>query len=145
VEGEQREALLTLARQAKERGWWQSYASAIPAWFQDYLGLEAEACLIREYAAELVPGLLQTAAYGTAFLHAPPAPAGEDELARRITVRMARQERLVADDPPEYWAVLNEAVIRRPVGGPGIMAEQLGRVAELAALPHVNLQILPFD
>ena len=145
VHGEAREALLTLARQAKERGWWQSYASAIPAWFQDYLGLEAEASLIREYAAELVPGLLQTAEYGQAFLHAPPAPAGEEELARRIAVRMARQERLAADDPPEYWAVLNEAVIRRPVGGPDVMHEQLGRLAELAALPHVNMQVLPFS
>ena len=144
VDGEQREALLTLARQAKERGWWQSYASAIPEWFQSYLGLEAEASLIREYAAELVPGLLQTADYARAFLTAPPAAAGEEEIARRVTVRMARQERLVGQDPPEYWAVLNEAVIRRPVGGPAVMRGQLGRLAELAALPHVNIQVLPF-
>lgn len=120
VHGDQRDALLTLARQARERGWWQSYASAIPEWFQVYLGLEAEASLVREYAAELVPGLLQTAGYGAAFLHAPPAPAAEDELARRATVRMGRQERLTGEDPPEYWAVLNEAVIRRPVGGPQV-------------------------
>jgi transcriptional regulator with XRE-family HTH domain len=144
IHGDQREALLTLARQARERGWWQSYASAIPEWFQVYLGLEAEASLIREYAAELVPGLLQTASYASAFLHAPPAPAAEDELTRRITVRMARQERLTGEDPPEYWTVLNEAVIRRPVGGPEVMREQLARLAELAALPHVNIQILPF-
>jgi transcriptional regulator with XRE-family HTH domain len=144
VDGDQREALLTLARQAKERGWWQSYASAIPEYFQLYLGLEAEASLIREYAAELVPGLLQTAEYGSAFLHAPPAPAGEEELARRVTVRLARQERFTGEDPPEYWAVLNEAVIRRPVGGPAVMREQLGRLAEFADLPHVNIQVLPF-
>jgi transcriptional regulator with XRE-family HTH domain len=144
VDGDQREALLALARQAKERGWWQSYASAIPEYFQVYLGLEAEASLIREYAAELVPGLLQTADYSRAFLHAPPCPAGEEELARRVTVRLARQERLTAEDPPEYWAVLNEAVIRRPVGGPAVMREQLGRLAELAALPNVNIQVLPF-
>jgi transcriptional regulator with XRE-family HTH domain len=144
VDGDQREALLALARQARERGWWQSYASAIPEWFQVYLGLEAEASLIREYAAELVPGLLQTAGYGSAFLHAPPAPAGEAELARRVTVRLTRQERLAAEDPPEYWAVLNEAVIRRPVGGPAVMREQLSQLGELAALPHVNIQVLPF-
>jgi len=144
IQGDQRETLLTLARQARERGWWQSYASAIPAWFQVYLGLEAEAILIREYAAELIPGLLQTSAYAAAFLHAPPAPAPEDELGRRITVRMTRQERLTGDDPPEYWAVLNEAVIRRPVGGPAIMRDQLTRLAGLAMLPHVNIQVLPF-
>jgi transcriptional regulator with XRE-family HTH domain len=144
VAGDEREALLTLARQARERGWWQSYASAIPEWFQVYLGLEAEASLIREYAAELVPGLLQTADYARAFLHAPPAAASDDEIARRVTVRVHRQERLTGQDPPEYWAVLNEAVIRRAVGGPAVMRGQLGRLAGLAALPHVNIQVLPF-
>ncbi len=144
VAGEQRETLLTLARQAKERGWWQSYASAIPEWFQVYLGLEAEAALIREYAAELVPGLLQTAEYARSFLHAPPAAATEEEITRRITVRLARQERLTADDPPEYWVVLNEAVIRRAVGGAEPMRAQLDHIVALAELPHVSVQVLPF-
>jgi transcriptional regulator with XRE-family HTH domain len=145
VQGEERETLLTLARQAKERGWWQSYASAIPAWFQVYLGLEAEASLIREYAAELVPGLLQTADYARAFLHAPPAAASQDEISRRIAVRLARQERLTGEDPPEYWAVLNEAVIRRAAGGAQAMRAQLEHIAALAALPHINVQVLPFS
>jgi transcriptional regulator with XRE-family HTH domain len=144
VDGERREALLTLSRQAKERGWWQSYASAIPEWFQVYVGLEAEAALIREYAAELVPGLLQTPEYYRAFLQTAPAVGTEEEISRKIEVRVARQDRLTGDDPAEYWAVLNEAVVRRAVGGTEVMHGQLDHIAELADLPHVNVQVLPF-
>ena len=135
VHGDRREALLTLARQAKERGWWQSYASAIPDWFAVYVGLEAEAARISEYAAELVPGLLQTPEYYRAFLRAAPAAGSEEEISRKIEVRTARQERLTGDDPPEYWAVLNEAVIRRAVGGTEAMRAQLHHIAERAGLP----------
>jgi transcriptional regulator with XRE-family HTH domain len=144
VDGERREALLTLARQAKERGWWQSYASAIPEWFQVYVGLEAEASTIRVYEAELVDGLLQTPEYYRAFLGAAPAAAADAEAERKIEVRLARQERLTGEDPPEYWAVLNEAVIRRVVGGAEVMRAQLDHIAEMAALPQVNVQVLPF-
>jgi transcriptional regulator with XRE-family HTH domain len=144
VDGERREALLTLARQAKERGWWQAYGSAIPQWFQVYVGLEAEASSVRVYESELVHGLLQTAGYYRAFLAAAPAAAADAEADRKIEVRLARQERLTEQDPPEYWAVLNEAVIRRVVGGAQVMREQLTRIAETAALPHVNVQVLPF-
>jgi hypothetical protein len=144
VHGERREALLTLSRQSKERGWWQSYASAIPEWFQVYVGLEAEASSIRVYESELVDGLLQTPDYYRAFLRTAPAAADDDEAERKIEVRLARQERLTADDPPEYWAVLNEAVIRRVVGGADAMRAQLDHIAELAKLSHVNVQVLPF-
>jgi transcriptional regulator with XRE-family HTH domain len=145
VDGERREALLTLARQAKERGWWQSYGSAIPQWFQVYVGLEAEASSVRVYEAELVHGLLQTPGYYRAFLRAAPAAAVDAEADRKIEVRLARQERLTEQDPPEYWTVLNEAVIRRVVGGAEVMREQLGHIADMAALPHVNVQVLPFS
>src|SRR5579859_3853604 len=145
VPAEQRDALLTLARQAKERGWWQSYASAIPEWFQVYVGLEAEAARIQEYAAELVPGLLQTPEYYRAFLHTAPAAGREDEINRKIEVRVARQDRLTGEDPAEYWAVLNEAVIRRAVGGAQVMRAQLDHIAGLAELAHVNVQVLPFS
>ena len=144
VDGERREALLTLARQAKERGWWQSYASAIPGWFQVYVGLEAEASTIRVYEAELVDGLLQTPDYYRAFLRAAPAAAADDEADRKIEVRRTRQQRLTGEDPPEYWAVLNEAVIRRVVGGAEMMRAQLNHITEMAELPHVNVQVLPF-
>lgn len=145
VQGERRETLLTLSRQAKERGWWQSYASAIPEWFQVYVGLEAEASLVHVYESELVDGLLQTADYYRAFLRTAPAAADEDGADRKIEVRLARQERLTGDDPPEYWAVLNEAVIRRVVGGADVMRKQLDHITGLSELPHVNVQVLPFS
>jgi transcriptional regulator with XRE-family HTH domain len=144
VPAERREALLTLARQAKERGWWQAYGSVIPDWFQVYIGLEAEASSVHVYESELVHGLLQTADYYRAFLRTAPAAADEDHAERKIEVRLARQERLTGDDPPEYWAVLNEAVIRRVVGGAEMMRAQLRHIAEMAELPHVNVQVLPF-
>jgi transcriptional regulator with XRE-family HTH domain len=145
IQGDEREALLALAREAKERGWWQPYISAIPEWFQIYVGLETEAARIQEYAAELVPGLLQTAGYYRAFLQTAPASGSGDEIDRKITVRLARQERLTGDDPPEYWAVLNEAAIRRVVGGPEAMREQLMHIAEMADMEHMNVQVLPFS
>ena len=143
IQADEREALLTLARQAKERGWWHQYASAMPESFQVYVGLETEASSIREYAAELVPGLLQTAEYYRAFLASvAPADPGND---RKIEVRLARQERLVNDDPSGYWVVLNEAVIRRLVGGDEVMRGQLGHILAAAQLPMVTVQVLLFS
>jgi transcriptional regulator with XRE-family HTH domain len=144
VQGEQRETLLTLSRQAKERGWWQSYGTAIPNWFQVYVGLEAEASSVHVYESELVHGLLQTSDYYRAFLRTAPAAVDEHEAERKIEVRTARQKRLAGDDPPDYWAVLNEAVIRRVVGGADVMRTQLDHITELSKLPHVNVQVLPF-
>ena len=145
VQGEQRETMLTLSRQAKERGWWQSYGTAIPDWFQVYIGLEAEASSVHVYESELVHGLLQTSDYYRAFLRTAPAAVDEAEAERKIEVRTARQERLTGDDPPEYWAVLNEAVIRRVVGGAKVMRRQLDHIAGLSELPHVSVQVLPFS
>ncbi|SRR6266536_3350123 len=145
VHGKQREVLLTLAREARTRGWWQSYSSdAVPEWFQVYLGLEAEAASIHEYAAELVPGLFQTPDYYRAFMRAAPAAGNEEAIERKIAVRTARQERLTTDAPPECWAVLGEAVIRRVVGGPQVMRAQLEHIVGLADRPHISVQVLPF-
>jgi transcriptional regulator with XRE-family HTH domain len=138
-----RESLLTLARQARERGWWHPYASAVPDWFQVYVGLETEASTISEYAAELVPGLLQTEGYYRAFL-ASVAP-GDPEIDKKVKVRLERQDRLTNGDAPNYWAVLNEAVIRRPVGGGEVMDLQLEHVVAVAELPNVTIQVLPFS
>jgi transcriptional regulator with XRE-family HTH domain len=144
VQGDQREVMLTLARQARERGWWRTYSDAVPEWFEVYLGLEAEASVIHDYAAELVPGLLQTADYYRAFMRAAPAAGDEDTIERKAAVRLARQDRLTGEDPPSCWAVLNEAVIRRVVGGPATMRAQLEHIAEMARLAHVTVQVLPF-
>lgn len=142
VTGDAAENLLTLARQARQRGWWQKYVSVMPESFHVYVGLETEASAIREYSGELVPGLLQTEDYYRAFLSTAPVDPALD---RKVEVRLARQERLSGDDPPRYWTVLNEAVIRRQVGGPEAMRGQLAHLASLAAHPNVTLQVLPFS
>jgi transcriptional regulator with XRE-family HTH domain len=145
VGGDQREVLLTLAREARQRGWWQSYSSdAVPEWFQVYLGLEAEAASIHEYAAELMPGLFQTADYYRAFMRTAPAAGDDEAIERKIAVRAARQERLTADDAPDCWAVLNEAAARRVVGGTKVMRAQLEHIVALADRPRINVQVLPF-
>jgi transcriptional regulator with XRE-family HTH domain len=145
VQGSEREVLLTLAREARARGWWQSYSSdAVPEWFQFYLGLEAEASSIHEYGSELVPGLLQTEGYYRAYMSAAPAAGDAQAIDRKLAVRSERQERLTSDDAPEVWAVLNEAVIRREVGGADVMRGQLEHIAELAERSHINVQVLRF-
>lgn len=145
VQGSEREVLLTLAREARARGWWQSYSSdAVPEWFQFYLGLEAEASSIHEYGSELVPGLLQTEGYYRGFMSAAPAAGDVQAIDRKLAVRTERQERLTSDDAPEVWAVLNEAVIRREVGGADVMRHQLEHIAELAERSHINVQVLRF-
>jgi transcriptional regulator with XRE-family HTH domain len=144
VQGEERQELLTLSRQARERGWWRSYADAVPDWFQAYVGLEAEASSIHEYGSELVPGILQTADYYRAFMRAAPVAADEDAIERKTEVRLTRQERLTSAEPPDFCAVLNEAVIRRVVGGAKTMRAQLMHIAELADRPHIHVQVLPF-
>ncbi len=143
-EGQERELLLTLARESRERGWWQQYGEAIPEWFATYVGLEAEASAISAYQAEIVPGLLQTPNYATALHRAELMNATDEEIERHVAVRMERQARLTRPDAPKLWVVLNEAVIRRTVGERAVMHEQLARLAEAADAPNITLQVLPF-
>jgi transcriptional regulator with XRE-family HTH domain len=144
VTGEQREIMLTLARQSRQKGWWHTYGEAIPEWFEVYVGLESEATSLRTYQTQLVPGLLQTEAYQRAFLRTDPQGTEDQKTDRKVALRMARQERLTNDDPPKLWAVLDEAVIHRVVGDTMIMRQQLEHLIQTAALPHVLLQVLPF-
>ena len=144
VDDSKREVLLTLARDARQRGWWHSYGAAIPNWFQFFVGLEAEAASAHAYESELIPGLLQTPDYYRAYLRAAPAAGTPDEIEHKIQVRSVRQQRLTEESPLKFWAVVNEAVIRRVVGSPETMRDQLRHVAELARQAHVSVQVLPF-
>jgi transcriptional regulator with XRE-family HTH domain len=144
-EGEERDLLLTLARESRERGWWQQYGEAVPGWFATYVGMEAEASAISAYQAEIVPGLLQTEGYAAALHRAELMNATEEEIERHVAVRMERQARLRQPDAPQLWVVLNEAVIRRVVGDRATMHEQLVRLSELASAPKITLQVLPFS
>jgi transcriptional regulator with XRE-family HTH domain len=145
VPDQTKEQLLQLARDARKRGWWDKMSDAIPEYFQSYVGLEEDASAICGYESEYVPGLFQTEEYARAIMEAEPSLPSEEELARGLSIRMKRQERLASTSPPELWIVLNEAVIRRDVGGEGVMPRQLRQLAELSSQNSVNIQVLPFD
>jgi transcriptional regulator with XRE-family HTH domain len=145
TEGQERELLLTLARESRERGWWQQYGQAVPEWFATYVGLEAEAAIISVYQAEIVPGLLQTQRYAAALHRAALMKATEEEIEQHVAVRMERQARLKQADAPQLWVVLNEAALRRIVGERAVMHEQLLRLTEAANAPNITLQVLPFS
>jgi hypothetical protein len=117
----------------------------VPEWVRAFVGLEAEAAEIKKFEVELVPGLFQTEAYTRAVTRAADPTRNPAEVDRLVAIRQERQARLFGDGPPQLWVVLNEAVIRRAVGGPEVMSEQLGRLRELADLPTVSLQVLPFN
>ncbi|MEU5566963.1 helix-turn-helix transcriptional regulator [Micromonospora musae] len=141
---EEREVLLKLARDANSPGWWHRYGDVLPGWFQSYLGLEAAAALIRTYEVQFVPGLLQTPAYARAVVLLGHGAATPDEIDRRVGLRMRRQELLRRTNPPQLWAVLDEAALRRPLGGTEVMRGQLDALVEATRLPNVRLQIVPF-
>ncbi|WTY80120.1 helix-turn-helix domain-containing protein [Micromonospora sp. NBC_01405] len=145
TDSEEREALLKLARDANSPGWWHRYGDVLPSWFQSYLGLEAAAALIRSYEVQFVPGLLQTPEYARAVVLLGHRGAGADEIDRRVGLRMQRQELLHRPQPPQLWAVVDEAALRRPIGGPEVMRGQFAALIEATRSPHVRLQIIPFD
>jgi transcriptional regulator with XRE-family HTH domain len=135
---------VALAREANTPGWWQHYGDVLPSWFRTYVDLEAAATLIRTYEGQFVPGLLQTDAYMRAVVHGGHLEDSSDEVGRRVRLRMARQTLLTGEQPPRLWAVIDEAALRRPVGGREVMRGQLERLVEATKLPNVTLQILPF-
>jgi Domain of unknown function (DUF5753)/Helix-turn-helix domain len=142
--GDEREALLRLARESGTPGWWQGYSDILPHWVEPYFGLEAAASFIREYELQFVPGLLQTEAYARAVIRLGNHTA-EDEVIRRAEARIARQEILSRAQPPTLWAVMDESALRRVIGGPEVMKEQIRHLIEICDHPAVTLQILPFS
>jgi transcriptional regulator with XRE-family HTH domain len=142
--GEEREALLGLAREANTPGWWQGYSDILPHWVEPYFGLEAAASFIRIYELQFVPGLLQTAGYARAIIRLGNASTEED-VSRRAEARIARQDILSRENPPRMWAVMDEGALRRSIGGKAVMREQIRHLAEICEHPAVTLQILPFQ
>ena len=139
-----REGLLSLARQANAQGWWAQYGDILPDWFEAYLGLEEAASLIRTYELQFVHGLFQTEAYARAVTMLGHGAAPADEIERRVSLRMKRQDLLTNPDPPRMWSVMDEAALRRPLGGRKVMRAQLSHIQEVAGLPTVTLQVMPF-
>ena len=142
---EERDALRALARRANTPGWWHDYSDVLPSWFEAYVGLVEVATQVRAYEVQFVPGLLQTEDYARAvtLLGHDDAPPSENE--RRVRLRMARQMVLDKPEPPNVWAVVDEAVLRRAAGGPAVMEGQLKHLIEMAKRPNVTIQIMPFQ
>ncbi|GAA5068407.1 helix-turn-helix transcriptional regulator [Thermocatellispora tengchongensis] len=144
LDPEERAPLLALARQANTPGWWHKYNDLLPAWFEVYVGLEEAATTIRSYEIQFVPGLLQTCDYARAVIMLAHGGAPDEELDRRTSLRMRRQDRLTGPNPPTVWTVMDEAALRRPIGGPKVMRRQIERLIELTELPNVTVQVVPF-
>lgn len=142
VDPEYADQLLKIAREARQKGWWQLYGDVLTS---AYVGLEAAADHIRSYEALVVPGLLQTEEYAQAMIHAARPDIGATDVDKRVRVRMGRQSLLTQDDPIDLWVVLDEAVLRRPVGGRAVMRRQLEHLSLAASWPNVTLQVLPFS
>ncbi|GKQ37717.1 helix-turn-helix transcriptional regulator [Streptomyces sp. A012304] len=141
----ERQAVVRLAKEAKQQGWWSSFADSIPESMNLLLTLEDEAVRESHFACVYVPGLLQTRAYSTAVQKANEVPLAPAEIERLVDIRMKRQEILARPNPPHLWAILDESVIRRVVGSPETMREQLSRLLEATESSHITLQILPFS
>ena len=136
------EPFIELVRRANEPGWWHRYGDLMPAWFETYLGLEHAARSIRTFEAQLVPGLLQTEAYARAVV----ALGHENiEAARRVELRRRRQELLDRDTGPTLWAVLDESVLHRPIGGVSVMRAQLEHLLRMSENPRVTIQVLLYS
>jgi hypothetical protein len=139
-------ALTAETRNGRKKSWWHDYTeSALPTWFGLFVSLEGSARTIFNYESELVPGLLQTRAYAEQINSTPPGFVDAEETRRRVEVRLERQSLLTQPRAPHLIAILNEAVLRRPVGGPAVMAEQLGHLLEITRRASVLVRILPWS
>jgi transcriptional regulator with XRE-family HTH domain len=146
VTGEQQRAkVVALARRSRAPEWWAKYNDILPDWFETYLGLESAATSIRSFEMQFVPGLFQTEDYARAVTRLGHQTAHVDEIERRVGLRLKRQDLLTRAQPPRIWAVMDEAVLRRPVGGLPAMRAQLRHLVEAARMPRVTLQVVPFD
>jgi hypothetical protein len=141
----ERDALVALAREANAPGWWHKYTDVLPDWFQTYVGLEEAATVIRIYEVQFVPGLLQTADYARAVISLGQSGAPSEEVDRRVSIRMTRQELLAKQDGPRLWAVMDEAALRRPIGGLAVISHQIEQLIKSTQDPRITLQVMPFQ
>jgi hypothetical protein len=143
-DAEERHSLIQLTREANATPWWQKYQDAAPDWFGLYVGLEEAAQLIRIYEVQFVPGLLQTEDYARAVVMQGAPGLEPDEVERRVALRLGRQKLLTRDNPPRLWAIVDEAALRRPMGGRDVLAAQIERLMDAVGEPNITLQVMPF-
>ncbi|MET8680636.1 helix-turn-helix transcriptional regulator [Streptomyces sp. NPDC004647] len=135
------DSLMQMAKDSRQQGWWHAFGD-IP--YSVYIGLETDAASLRVYEPQVMPGLLQTRTYAESVIAGALPEASSADIDKRVEVRLRRQERIGAENPLRLWAVLDESTLRRVVGGPQIMREQLEHVVELSQLPHVTVQVMPY-
>lgn len=140
----ERDALVAVAREANAPGWWHQYADVLPDWYQTYVGLEEAASVLRVYEVQFVPGLLQTANYARAVVIRGRPSASEEEIERRVSMRVTRQELLTKQSGLRLWAIVDEAALRRPMGGRDVLVAQIERLMDAVSEPNVTLQVMPF-
>ena len=143
VPEQQRDSLVQLSRDSRQKGWWHAYSDINPQ-FATYVGLESAASEIRVYEVNLIPGLLQTEEYARTMIRSGTMNGNLEDVDRMVALRMARQPALTRDDPPMLWTVVDEAALRRRVGGTELMRSQLEHVLELSSLKNVAMQVIPF-
>lgn len=144
TDADQREALIQLAKDSRKRGWWYSYRDVLPSRYELLIGLEQEAAAISTFELAVVPGLLQTEDYARALVRGGPMELDPDEVQRRVEVRMARQRILDQADRPQLWAILDEAAMRRVVGGSAVMQAQLRHIITMSEQGKTTVQVVPF-
>ena len=140
----ERDALLALAREANRPGWLQAFSGAMPAWFRPYVDLEEAAQVIRTYEVQFIPGLLQTEEYARAVVAHGLSEPPEEEVARRVELRLRRQRILTASNPTRLWAGIDEAALWRPIGGSEVSRAQLRALLDAARLQNITVQVMPF-
>lgn len=139
------ESFLEMVRQSNQPGWWHRYNDLVPTWFQDYVGLEESASRIQTYEIQFVPGLLQTERYARAIASQGRPEAQDEEVERRVRLRMQRQKLFLQPKAARLWAVIDESVLYRPIGGPGVLREQIDHLLEATKLPTISLQVMPLE
>ncbi|SDC61731.1 helix-turn-helix domain-containing protein [Actinokineospora iranica] len=140
----EREQFLAMVKQSNEPGWWHRYNDLMPYWFQDFVGLEESAARIQTYELQFVPGLMQTEEYARIIANHGRPELVSEETERRVALRMSRQKVLHRLDAPKLWAVIDESVLHRPIGGPRVLREQIEHLLELTRLPNITLQVVPY-
>jgi transcriptional regulator with XRE-family HTH domain len=143
-DGKERDQVLDLVREANTLGWWHSFGEVLPSWFEAFVGLESAASVVRAYEVQFIPGLLQCPEYVDAVVSTNRTQTAAD-LKRRIELRQRRQAALERPDAPVLWAVLDEAALRRPIGGPEVMEAQIAYLIEQASRPNITIQLLPYS
>jgi transcriptional regulator with XRE-family HTH domain len=142
---EKREAFLEMVKRSNEPGWWHRYIDLVADWFQDYLGLEESASRIQTWEQQFVPGLLQSEDYAKAIISHGWSPMATQSVQRQVGMRMRRQALLGRPDPPKLWAVIDESVLHRPIGGRRVMLDEVEHLIELTKRPNITLQVVPYQ